>query len=297
MKASIKIAALNMKGRGNPDVRHEENKWFHIWQILREQKAGVLIVGEAHLDEKHKAEVDSLFARAIKIEFTPDAIAPSARAGLAFVLNKNLVETEDVQKTVIVPGRAMILDMKNVDGTPLSILGVYAPNRPSENAAFWKKIKQFYTERPRLPRPDVLCGDTNFVEDAIDRLPAHPDSKTATDAFDELKTYLRLMDGWRETYPTTRAYTFLQPLALGGAQSRIDRIYIKRDLFENTFEWEMQAVPIETDHRLVTVRLTTENAPTLGHGRWVWPAHIIRDKVIAKFIASEASISSLHVMG
>jgi hypothetical protein len=71
-KVSVKVAALNIKGRGNPDVRQGENKWYHIWQVLREQKIGVLIVGEVHLDDRHKVDVDNLFGRVIRVEFTPD---------------------------------------------------------------------------------------------------------------------------------------------------------------------------------------------------------------------------------
>ncbi|KAJ7111943.1 DNase I-like protein, partial [Mycena epipterygia] len=286
-KANIKIAALNIKGRGNPDVRHGDNKWFNIWQIVREQKIGVLIVGEAHLDDQHKTDIDNLFGRVIRLEFTPDREAPSARAGLAFVLNKNMVETTGIQTTEIIPGRAMLLEMKHVDGSEMAILGIYAPNRPNLNAAFWKAIKAWFIAHPTAERPIMLGGDTNFVEDAIDRLPSHTDSNSAREAFEDLKTYLQLVDGWRKTYPTTRAHTFLQPAALGGSQSRIDRIYIRRDLFEDTFEWEIQAVGVETDHRMVSVRLTTETAPTIGHGRWQWPAHIIRDKILGKFILEE----------
>ncbi|KAJ7274754.1 hypothetical protein C8J57DRAFT_1224337 [Mycena rebaudengoi] len=274
MKASVKIAALNIKGRGNPDVRHGDNKWYNVWQIIREQKIGVLIVGEAHLDDKHKIDIDNLFGRAIQVEFTPDEEAPAA---------------QNIAKRVIVPGRAMILEMKNVDGSPLSVLGVYAPNRSSVNAAFWNKIKDWYIRHPTVRRPDILGGDTNFVEDALDRLPAHTTTgeRSAAEAFEDLKRYLGLIDGWRATYPTTCAYTFIQPVALGARQSRLDRIYIKQSLFEDTFEWEIHTVGIETDHRMVSVRLTTEDAPTIGHGRWVWPAHIIRDKTLAKFIQDE----------
>ncbi|KAJ7601505.1 hypothetical protein DFH06DRAFT_1276875 [Mycena polygramma] len=220
----------------------------------------------------------------MRVEFTSDPDAPTARAGLAFVLNRNTVLVENVRTHIIVPGRAMILEMKNVDGEDLSILGVYAPNRPYLNAAFWRDIKAWYVAHPTIRRPDILGGDTNFVEDGVDRLPSHGDSTATVEAFDDLKRYLGLVDGWRETYPTTRAYTFMQAPSQGGSQSRIDRIYIKRELFEDSFEWEMQAVGIETDHRMVTMRLTTEDAPTIGHGRWVWPAHIIRDKALAKFI-------------
>ncbi|KAJ7194823.1 Endonuclease/exonuclease/phosphatase, partial [Mycena pura] len=271
-----------MKGRGKP----EDDKWFHIWQILREQKLGVLIIGEAHLDDSYKENIDTLFKRAMRLEFTPDEEAPTARAGLAFVLNRNTVEADDITTKVVVPGRAMLLKMRNVDGKNLSILGVYAPNRPYQNANFWKEIERWCRAHPR-DKPDIIGGDTNFVEDAMDRLPSHPDSKAAVEAFEDLKSFLGLEDGWRKTHPTTRAYTYLQSPAQGGAQSRIDRLYIKRNLFEDSFEWDIQAVGIETDHRMVTMRLTSEDAPTIGHGRWVWPAHVIRDKKLAKLIHEE----------
>ncbi|KAJ7221527.1 hypothetical protein GGX14DRAFT_335393, partial [Mycena pura] len=145
-------------------------KWFHIWQILREQKLGVLIIGEAHLDDSYKENIDTLFKRAMRLEFTPDEEAPTARAGLAFVLNRNTVEADDITTKVVVPGRAMLLKMKNVDGKNLSILGVYAPNRPYQNANFWKEIERWCRAHPR-DKPDIIGGDTNFVEDAMDRLP------------------------------------------------------------------------------------------------------------------------------
>jgi hypothetical protein len=235
--------------------------------LVRELKVAVLIVGEARLDDKNKQDIDNLFGRVIRLEFTPDAEALTARAGLAFVLNKNMVRTDTAKTIEIIPGQAMLLEMENVDGTDLSVLGVYAPNWSHVNAEFWRKIKQWFINHPGVRRPDALGGDTNFVEDAIDRLPAHKD-KTAAGAFAELKRYLGLVDRWRETYPTTHAYTFLQPLALGGSQSQLDRIYVRESIFENCFEWDVQAVGIETDDRMVSVKISTETAPTIGHGRW-----------------------------
>ncbi|KAJ7022462.1 Endonuclease/exonuclease/phosphatase, partial [Mycena alexandri] len=278
LKVSLKISGLNIKGNG-------DDKWYRVWQEMRETRTAVMIVGEAHMDDALRSQMNTLFARQLRVEFTPDPIAPRARAGLAIVLNKSLVLTEGVKTWEIIPGRAMLLEMKNVDGkTSLSILGVYAPNAPSKNADFWRAIIAWFRAHPTVRRPDCMGGDTNIVEAPIDRLPAHADNVNATDALDELKEYLRLVDGWRETYPTTCAYTYHQSVVQGGSQSRVDRIYIRRDLFDNTFEWGMQSVGLITDHRMVTVRLTTASAPTIGHGRWVWPAHIIRNKGLAEFI-------------
>ncbi|KAJ7042636.1 Endonuclease/exonuclease/phosphatase, partial [Mycena alexandri] len=282
-KAHIKIAALNIKGHGNTNVYHPENKWFGVWQLMREEKIGVLIVGEAHMNDERKGDIDSLFGRKLRLEFTGDPRSPNAK-GVAIVLNKNMVETSDIRKEEIVAGRAMVIDMKNVDGEELSILGVYGPNAPGENATFLETIKQFYVDRPGRRRPDYAGGDWNNVPDAIDRLPARTDNNAPVNALDDLMSYLGLIDGWRETYPTMCAYTYHQSEAQGGAQSRIDRILVKRGNFDNTFEWEIQTVGIETDHRMVSVKITTNEAPTIGHGRWVWPAYLIKDKMLAAHI-------------
>jgi hypothetical protein len=61
-------------------------------------------------------------------------------------------------------------------------------------------------------------------------------------------------------------------------------------LFEHTFEWGIKTIGIETDHRMVTVRLSCANGPTMGHGRWVWPTHIIRDKTLTKYIHEKGLI-------
>ncbi|KAJ7200069.1 hypothetical protein B0H12DRAFT_1000674, partial [Mycena haematopus] len=204
--------------------------------------------------------------------------------GVAIVLNKNMLETANIRTREIDPGRAMLTELTNVDGSNLSILGIYAPNAPGENASFWVKIKTYFENNSNVRRPDIMTGDFNMVEDAIDRNHARADNNGPVNTFDDLKIYFSMMDGWRETYPTTRDYTYHQTEAQGGAQSRLDRIYVKRNIFEHSFEWEIQTVGIKTDHRMVSMRLTTEDAPTIGHGRWVWPTHLNYDKVLREYI-------------
>jgi hypothetical protein len=53
---------------------------------------------------------------------------------------------------------------------------------------------------------------------------------------------------------------------------------------EHAYEWEIESVGIRTDHRMVTVKLTTEKAPTLGHGRWVCPLYIMQHLAFKKFV-------------
>ncbi|KAJ7148028.1 Endonuclease/exonuclease/phosphatase, partial [Mycena crocata] len=282
-KASIKVAGLNIRGNGSTDVYNPKNKWYEVWQTMWRQKVAVLVVGEAHMDDQRKVDIESLYARCIRLEFTKDPQTANAK-GVALVLNKNMIKTNAIRTREMIPGRVIVLEMTNVDGKPFSVLGIYAPNPPGENAVFWKEIQTWFERHRNIRRPDIMVGDTNIVESEIDRLPVHPDNEAAVNALDDLKTYLRLVDGWRETYPTTREYTYHEAESQGGAMSRIDRIYIRHDIFEQSFEWEIQTIGIETDHRMVSTRITTEDAPTIGHGRWVWPAHLMRDEKLNEFI-------------
>ncbi|CAK5283637.1 unnamed protein product [Mycena citricolor] len=283
MKAAMKLAGLNIRGHGNTNVHHPDNKWLGVWQIMREEKIAILVIGEAHMNLERKNEIDKLFGRKMHLEFT-EAPGNTNSAGLAVVMNKNMIATEGVRTWEVIQGRAMILETKHADGSPLSVLGVYAPNDAAANRKFWEEINKYFDDNPRVRKPDTMIGDMNMVEGAIDRLPTHSDNNNTVNALDELKIRLRIIDGWRETYPETRDYTFRQPAALGGSLSRIDRIYVKRDTFSNTFDWGIKRVGIETDHDMTWMKITTERAPTVGRGRWAWPAHVIKDKVLAEYI-------------
>lgn len=120
------------------------------------------------------------------------------------------------------------------------------------------------------------------------------DKHYQVDALDALKTQLQIIDGWRETYPTTMKYTCYQK---GGrpTQSRIDRIYIKPRLFDSAYEWDIQTVGIPTDHRMVSVKVATEDAPVIGPGRWVWPTHILKDKKLTAYIHEQGTIVEAEI--
>ncbi|KAJ7924256.1 Endonuclease/exonuclease/phosphatase, partial [Mycena leptocephala] len=282
-KASTLVAALNIKGIGNPNPWHPKHKRYHVNQLLKDNKVGVLVVGEGHINAARQSNIQNLFGRRLELIFSEDPISPNAK-GLAFVVNKDLLNTDNMQTWEIVPGWAMLLQLHTHKNKTLVVLGVYAPNAPTENAAFWKSLREFF-EKSTTPKPDIMAGDTNIVAEAIYRLPSHTDLEAATTELDLLLTSLRLVDGWRKTYPNTRAYTYtLTRHAGGGSQSRIDWIYVRSDKYAQTYDWRIQTVGISTDHRMVSARITEEGAPTTGPGRWVWPAHITKDKVLTEFI-------------
>ncbi|KAJ7133146.1 Endonuclease/exonuclease/phosphatase, partial [Mycena epipterygia] len=253
-------------------------------QFTKANKTGILVLTESHLNVARHTRIQTLFGRRLEVLFSEDPVTPNAK-GVAFVINKDLLDTDNMRTWEIVPGRAMLLEIETHKGEKLAILGVYAPNAPSDNAEFWEVIYDFLDDHPTAPRPDMMLGDTNIVEEAIDRLPAHTDPQNVTAALDKLLEKLRLVDGWRRTFPDTRAYTYFQLRhAAGGAQSRIDRIYIRRDKYVQAYDWKISTVGISTDHRMVSVRITQQSAPSTGPGRWVWPIHISKDKELKDFI-------------
>lgn len=139
-----------------------------------------------------------------------------------------------------------------------------------------------YEEHRDVPHPDIMGGDLNMVEDAIDRLPVKEESKRVTEAFEKLKTHLLLRDGWRNTYPDERGYTYEH--SNHKSLARLDRIYTKQDILESSREWRIEESGIETDHKLVSVQITCEDAPNIGPGRWSIPDQVIRDKKFKAFL-------------
>jgi hypothetical protein len=76
----------------------------------------------------------------------------------------------------------------------LTILNIYAPNVHSESQAFWESLDLEWI-RQGLPPPDIMLGDFNIVEDAIDRLPSHTDPQSVVTSLDSLRSKFRLQDG------------------------------------------------------------------------------------------------------
>ncbi len=136
-----------------------------------------------------------------------DPNSPNAR-GVAIVLNKEITEVENMNAIEIIPGHALLLETCWHRTERLSILGVYAPVNPVQNAKFWSDIKKFFEDNPDMRRPNVMAGDMNITEDPIDRLPARQDYTSAVDSLDEICTTVQLIDSWKNCYPTRLKYTW-----------------------------------------------------------------------------------------
>jgi exonuclease III len=233
--------------------------------MMREKRIGILMVQEAHMNEERRERVESLFKKNLKIYHSEDPENPKGKGGVAIVLNRKLTNVNRVKITEIIPGRALHIRTNWHREEKINVLAVYAPNDVADNAKFWKDIEAYFNTHPDLQKPDIMGGDLNMVEDAIDRLPMHEDAFNQVEALDNLKRTLNLKDSWRDTFPTTKAYTFHQTAT--GSQSRIDRLYVTPKLLATAKEWKIEPVGVPTNHRMVLVQIASEDTPNVGRGR------------------------------
>ena len=270
-----------MRGRFHNGI----DKWLHINQLVRDDKIAILALQETHLSQEQTDNINTMFQDTLHVLASADPENHTSK-GVALVINKRLLGVCDIDHYELLPGRALLASIPWNPQNRINILNIYAPNDPTSNAALWESIHNGIIN---LPQPDVILGDFNFVEDPLDRLPAHFDNPMIIDNWQSLKSHLSLMDGWRATFPSSLNYTFAQSARQGGHQSRIDHIYIQDSMLQFSKEWEIGPSPIHTDHHMVSVRISKQNMPFIGKGRWTLNPTLLRDREVINSIAEEAA--------
>ena len=277
------IASLNMRGRYSDNGTTD--KWRDINQLMRESKINILTLQEAHLKQEDVDSLHNLFGTRLKILFSQGA--NHRTAGVATVINKDRSMHENIEEYEMIPGRALLVQTPWQGDLLLTVLNIYAPNNHTESKTFFKELKLKF-ETKTYPLPDIMMGDFNIVEDAIDRLPAHGDHEGATQALYNLRSLLGLKDGWRQYNGNDKGYTYLQKA--NDIHSRIDRIYATTKILQTSNEWNISTSPINTDHSLVSTKIANLSLPEQGHGWWQMPMFLLRDREFqekAKKLAKE----------
>lgn len=220
------------------------NKWNTVNQSMKENKIGVLCIQESHLNEGYIENIHALYGRRLRV-MNSEGVRATAAHGVAFILNRELVDIADIHMKEIVPGRAAYINMHWHAEKQITILNVYAPNGATDNQDFWKKLKSEY-ENNRHPKPDIVLGDFNLVEEAVDRLPAREDPDGPVQELKALLQHLDVYDGWRLAEPTAADFTF--PQRGSQQRSRLDRIYTRDPLIRSSASWTIETTGIPTDH-------------------------------------------------
>jgi len=252
----VKIASFNMKGRRD---ERRKSKWATITTLMRKQRLLVMAVQETHLNEEEATTLTTKFPKII-VESNGNS---TNSGGVAFVLNKDLLNELTWTHTELIPGRMSRLQILTKDENGLDIINIYAPNNNAEKAQFYETVYTILTELEDLEEP-ILMGDFNFVESAIDRAPQHEDDKNVTENFTKIRKKLELYDGWREHSPLEKQYTFFQETP--GSASRIDRIYIHEKLFTYAYNFGVLSSLALSDHDIVFAEILKKKLPFIGKG-------------------------------
>jgi hypothetical protein len=109
------------------------------------------------------------------------------------------------------------------------------------------------------------------------------DDSNTIEALRNTRHAWRISDAWRMTYPDNKEYTYRANSTNGYIKSRLDRIYVARNLTPLVYEWEISPSAVPTDHWLVAVKYAPKDAPEIGKGRWTLPLHLTSDN---KFLES-----------
>ncbi|KAK0471746.1 Endonuclease/exonuclease/phosphatase, partial [Armillaria novae-zelandiae] len=270
-KAWWVVASLNMKGRG--DQNPLKSKWSDINRIIKEQKISILTLQETHLSEEYAEEIAKVYGKTMKILFSANECHATGKAGVAVVLNKNLIQTEGVIMTNLIPGQAILVQIPWNGGGVFNWLAVYAPNDKLESKLIWETLSREW-EMCRLPRLNRMSGDFSLT--ALHRLLAHEDKRDTVNTFTTFRKNMALHDGWQNTNPDTKNFTFTQ-MAGNFLYSWIDRIYVSTHRLKDCEEWEIKDAPLSTDHRAVNVKMTHPTDPYVGKGQWTMPLHLLKN--------------------
>ncbi|RDX55639.1 DNase I-like protein, partial [Lentinus brumalis] len=280
-RATLSIGTLNMRGAGQATHGGIGDKWMRVNQVLRDGRIGILGIQEAHLIETKADQLNTLFSMSMKVFTTADPENPTGARGVAIALNKRLVDTDSAECTRLIPGRAMSIKIKWSREKYLTILVIYAPNDPSDNAEFWPSLLTAIRARNGL-RPNIILGDFNVVETAADRMPARSDPERPVNALREFCQAMSVRDEWRCRHPAEIEFTYAQTAT--GSQSRIDRVYLDKWMQANAVEWKVEGPGLTTDHQLVLCTLTNRDKPYIGKGRWRMHAMLLEDRDFLKDI-------------
>ena len=144
----------------------------------------------------------------------------------------------------------------------------------------------------------MMLGDFNVTEEPIDRAPAHLDDNNAIASLRNLRNCLGLEDAWRHAFPQDRRFTYRATTHGQAIKSRLDRIYVSREVASVIYDWKFIQTAVPTDHWLVSVKYAPTNAPYVGSGRWTMQIPALNnitlmEKISARGMALQSELKNL----
>ncbi|KAF9038734.1 hypothetical protein BJ165DRAFT_1407849 [Panaeolus papilionaceus] len=232
--AYLTIGSLNTNRGGSMQMC---TKWEHVNQIVREGKVDILAVQETHLTTEWAEDLQTR------------------------------TQWEETCTIELIQGRAIIVTIPWKQDKTLNIFAIYAPNETEAQINFWETLEEIFNPR-NIPKPDVMLGDFNLVENKMDCDPPHKDPQAAVKKLQDFHTKYDLQDLWRRENPEVINFTYLQfQNTTNKSQSRIGCIYIKGNSTNLCYDWISRHSGIKSNHKLITVRIEDPMMPFIDKGR------------------------------
>ena len=253
----IKISTLNCNGLGK---KHKEIFYrLGFNKFKRSYHSDVFPLQETHLKDEHDLKDEWMEKYKGKNAFFARGYTTEGRlgVGVAILLGKADIFTEIKLPRIIEEGRAIRLDLK-IKKQPFTIISVYAPTGKQERAIFFEKLHESLKDIP-YSNNIIFGGDFNCVENkSLDRenLDAQDDV-----GIKELQFFNRanfLTDPFRENFPKKKIFTYK---GWKGKRSRLDRIYISKQLSPNTKFDCRHLYQNGPDHLIWTTTFELKKAP------------------------------------
>lgn len=167
-----------------------------------------------------------------------------------------------------------------VEGVPLVLCNIYAPNKGDPN--FSHKVNKIFGD---TEGEIVLAGDFNDIMDPVlDRSSFRPPLMTKErEALHMLTRDMGLINIWRLTNPNVNDFTFFSHCHK--TYSRLDLFLISTSLTDNVADCNIKTIFL-TDHAPVEVFIKA-NLKTERRGRWRLNTGLLSDSTFRKTIEDE----------
>ena len=158
-------------------------------------------------------------------------------------------------------GRYIITNC-SLNGTDISLINIYSPNKVSEQVTFFSKIQALIQQQ--ADGTIIMGGDCNLSLTELDKIGGRPIA-FKDGAIKGLKSILNtfnLSDVWRYKNPNNRQYTWQN----NNIKCRLDYWFIPCNMLQHS-ECNIKVAPVP-DHMAVSLSITSSNYKKRGPGFW-----------------------------
>jgi len=103
-------------------------KWRAISDAVHAEKTAILAIQEAYLDRDMTEILGRNFKKNLQIMILALPDNPQALAGIGFVINKQLIEPDEIEMHKLIPGRVAYLKVKWLKTCTATILNMLRSN-------------------------------------------------------------------------------------------------------------------------------------------------------------------------